>query len=97
MIDVKNAKDKLSNREKKFIALLEENGYSGRIIRKYANITKFKLSKDNMITEYNFSHISRTHLKKDLSRLEFIFNLMKECREKEKEYENLLMSIKNKS
>lgn len=97
MIDVKNAKDKLSNREKKFIALLEENGYSGRIIRKYPNITKFKLSRDDIMVVYNFSHISRTHLKKDLGYLEFTFNLMKECREKRKERENLLMSIKNKS
>lgn len=41
MIDVKNAKGKLTKKERNIIEGMEERGFSGKLVRKYTYITRF--------------------------------------------------------
>lgn len=48
MIDVKNAKGKLTKKECNIIEGMEERGFSGKLVRKYTYITRFKLTKSEI-------------------------------------------------
>lgn len=77
MIDVKNAKGDLTRKERNFIKGMEERGFSGKLVRKYTNITKFKLTKSGITFEYNIVRYSRLSVKKWLENLEERFRMLK--------------------
>lgn len=85
MIDVKNAKGDLTRKERNFIKGMEERGFSGKLVRKYTNITKFKLTKSGITFEYNMVRYSRLSVEKWLENLEMDF----QCEKKDYEFEKM--------
>lgn len=77
MIDVKNAKGDLTRKERNFIKGMEERGFSGKLVRKYTHITRFKLIKSGITFEYDFIEYSRLSVKKWLENLEERFRMLK--------------------
>ncbi len=78
MIDVKNAKGDLTRKERSFIKSMEERGFSGKLMRKYTHVTKFKLTKSGITIEYDIIGYSRLSVKKWLENLEELFQMLKD-------------------
>lgn len=78
MIDVKNAKGDLTRKERNFIKGMEERGFSGKLVRKYTHVTKFKLIKSGITLEYDIIGYSRLSVKKWLENLEERFQMLKD-------------------
>ncbi len=78
MIDVKNAKGKLTKKERNIIEGMEERGFSGELVRKYTYITKFKLTKSEITFEFDISRYSRLSVEKWLENLEERFQMLKD-------------------
>jgi hypothetical protein len=78
MIDVKNAKSDLTRKERNFIKGMEERGFSGKLVRKYTHVTRFKLIKSGITFEYDIIGYSRLSMKKWLENLEERFQMLKD-------------------
>ena len=81
MIDVKNAKGKLTKKERNIIEGMEERGFSGKLVRKYTHITRFKLTKSEITFEFDIVRYSKVSVETWLEYLERDFQYEK------KEYE----------
>lgn len=81
MIDVKNAKGKLTKKERNIIEGMEERGFSGKLVRKYTYITRFKLTKSEITFEFDIARYSKVSVETWLEYLERDFQYEK------KEYE----------
>lgn len=78
MIDVKNAKGDLTRKERNFIKGMEERGFTGKLVRKYTYIMRFKLTKSKITFEFDISRYSKSSAKSWLEYLEERFQMLKD-------------------
>lgn len=98
MIDVKNAKGDLTRKERDFIKGTEERGFSGKLVRKYTHVTRFKLIKSGITFEYDIIGYSRLSVKKWLENLEERFQMLKDsmiCEEEIKTIRKKMEALQN--